>query len=58
MQTARYFRLALLGATLLSTPVLAATNDQATTPPPANNTAGGDHPRAGAQHGRDDDPGS
>ena len=39
MQTARYFRLALLGATLLSTPVLAATNDQATTPPPANNTA-------------------
>jgi sporulation protein YlmC with PRC-barrel domain len=39
MQTARYFRLALLGATLLSTPVLAATNDQATNPPPANNTA-------------------
>lgn len=38
MQTARYFRLALLGATLLSTPVLAATNDQANNPP-ANNTA-------------------
>ena len=39
MQTSRYFRLALLGATLLSTPVLAATNDQANNPPPANNTA-------------------